>query len=299
MRSLVRAAVLAGVIPWIPAVPRVPPVVPVAPPCRSAALAARIGLQGATGSLAGGISLRNRSGERCSLRGRVALRFLDGSDPAGVALTTLLPEQAEPAVLAPSLRALRPGESAFVRIWWSNWCGERPPTRLAVRLPSGNVIVLTLDAGAPRCDVPASPSSLAVGPLEPRPAQPKRSTRLPLTAAIVEQERLGAKVVASVHGRRGRSASYHVALTNTSSRVFHFGARCPIYVEGTGLDQPVELHVLNCRRVGTIASGSRVVFEMRIRIPPGLRPGRHALTWELAPASYLPPFAGGTIVVTD
>jgi hypothetical protein len=296
--QFLRAAVVAGVIPWIPAVPRAVPVPPIAPPCRSVALEAQLGLQGATGSLAGGVSLRNRAGEPCSLRGRVEARFLDGSDPAGVHLTTLAPQRPEPGVPLPSLRALRRGESAFVRIWWSNWCGEPSPTRLGLRLPSGDVIDLTLGTGGPRCDAPASPSSLAIGPAEPRPAQPKPSTRLPLAAAMVEQERLGAKVIPTVYGRRGRSAVYHVALTNTSPRPFHFGASCPIYAEGTGLDQPVELHVLNCRPVGTMQPGSRVVFEMRIRIPPTLKPGRHALTWELAPARYLPPFAGGTIVVT-
>jgi hypothetical protein len=297
--QLLRAAVVAGVIPWIPAIPRAAPVPPIAPTCRSAALEARLGLQGATGSLAGGVSLTNRAGEPCSLRGRVAVRFLDGSDPAGVDLTTFAPQQPEPGVSIPSLRALRRGESVFVRIWWSNWCGEPSPTKLGLRLPSGDVIDLALGTGAPRCDAPARPTSLAVGRAEPRPARPRPSTRLPLAARIVEQDRLGAKVIPSVHGRRGRSAVYHVALTNRLSRAFHFGASCPIYAEGTGLDQPVELHVLNCRVVGTMEPGSRVVFEMRIRIPRGLSPGRHALTWELAPASYLPPFAGGTIVVTD
>src|SRR6266508_499945 len=68
---------VAGVIPWIPAIPRAALVPPIAPPCRSAALEAQLGLQGATGSLAGGVSLANRAGESCSLRGRVEVRFLD------------------------------------------------------------------------------------------------------------------------------------------------------------------------------------------------------------------------------
>lgn len=295
---LLRAAVLAGVIPWIPAVPPAAPVPPVAPPCRAAALGAQLGLQGATGSLAGGVSLRTKGAEPCSLRGRLQVRFLDGSDPAGVDLTTLAPQRPEPGVPVPSLRALRPGESAFVRIWWSNWCGEPTPTTLGLRLPSGDEIDLALGKAAPRCDAPGSPSSLAVGPLEPRPAEPRPSTRLPLAASIVEQERLGPKVIPTVHGRRGSTAVYHVALTNTSSRPFRFGAICPVYVEGTELDQPFERHVLNCRPVGTMRPNSRVVLEMRILVPRDLRPGRHALTWQLAPASYLPPFAGGIIVVT-
>jgi hypothetical protein len=295
---LLQAVVIGGVIPWIPAVPPLAPEPPIAPSCRAVALAAQLVLQAATGSLAGGVLLRNRRAEPCSLRGRLDVRFLDGLDPAGVDLSTLAPQRPEPGVPVPSLRALRPAESAFVRIWWSNWCGEPAPTTLRLRLPSGDEIDLALGKGAPRCDAPGSPSSLAVGPPEPRPVQPRPSTRLPLAASIVEQERLGAKVIPTVHGRRGRTAVFHVALRNTSLRPFRFGASCPIYAEGTGLDQPVELHILNCRPVRTLRPGSRVVFEMRILVPSDLTPGTHALTWELAPASYLPPFAGGVIVVS-
>jgi hypothetical protein len=126
------------------------------------------------------VSLRKKGSQPCSLRGRVRVRFLDGSDPAGVDLTTLAPQRPEPGVPVPSLRALRRGESAFVQIWWSNWCGEPTPTRLGLRLPSGDEIDLALGEAAPRCHAPGSPSSLAVGPPEPRPAEPRPSTRLPL-----------------------------------------------------------------------------------------------------------------------
>jgi uncharacterized protein DUF4232 len=293
---LLRTVVAAGVIPWLPTTPPSPPAPRLAPPCRSAALASQLELQSATGSLAGGVSLRNRGSGPCSLRGRVEVGLTGGSDSRGVHLTTLAPQQPEPGVPVPSLDALRPDESAFVEIWWSNWCGASAPTGLDVRLPSGDEIHVLLDRGAPFCNAPDHFSTLAVGPPEPRAPQPKYSSRLPLAASIVEHLRLGAKVVEGVHAHPGQLALYYVALTNTSSRPFHFPKNCPIYAEGTGLGQRVELHVLNCDPVATIQPGSEVVFEMRIRVPHDLKPGLHALTWQLAPASYLPPFAGGVIV---
>ena len=295
---LLRAVVVVGVIPWLPTSPPSAPAPRIAPPCRSVALTARLELQGAGGSLVGGVLLTNRGSAPCSLRGRVAGRFIGGSDPAGVKLIAVAPQQPEPRVPVPSLNALRPGESAFVGVRWTNWCGATAPTALKLRLPSGEGIHLRLGQGAARCDAPSSPSSLALSPPEPRAAQPRYSTRLPFSASIVEHvERFGAKVIPGVRGRPGRIAIYHVALTNISSRPFRFGENCPTYAEGTGLGEPVDLYVLNCHPVGTIQPGSHVIFEMRILVPRDLKPGRHALTWQLAPASYLPPFAGGVIVI--
>jgi hypothetical protein len=295
----VSTVLVTGVIPWISAAPPPAPVPPVAPKCRAAQLDFNLELQGATGSSAGGVLLRNRGPSPCSLLGRVEVRLLDGSDPSGVEVTKLAPERPEPGIPSPSLRALRPGEHAFVRIWWSNWCGDPPPTKVGLRLPAGDQVVLRHIPLVPRCDAPDGPSTIGVG----RPASwvggsPAPSTRLPLSASIVENKAFGPKVIPLVHGRRGHTAVYHIALTNTSSRPFHFGAACPTYVESVDLDTGSELHVLNCRPVGTMRPAARVVFEMRIRVPPGVRPGKHPLTWELTPASYLPPFAGGVIMVT-
>ena len=296
MRML-RAATLASVIPWLPVIAPAAPLPPVASPCTAAGLHAELSLQGATGSLAGGVVLTNRGASPCSLLGRIEVRFLGGSDPAGVVRSALAPDRPDPGVPLPSLRAPRPGQSAFAGLWWSNWCGHPAPTRLALRLPYGEELDLPISDGGPRCDAPGSPSSLGVRQLEPRPTQPKPSTRLPLAAAIVEHEHIGPKVIPLVRGRRGGTAVFHVALTNTSRRPFRFGS-CPVYVEGTGLDEPPELYVLRCRPAGTIQPDASVVFEMRIRIPRGARLGQHPLTWELGPATYLPPFAGGVLAVT-
>ena len=174
-RIVVRAVAVAGVIPWIPAVPPASVAPPLAAPCTVSSLHARLELQGATGSLAGGVILTNRGERACSLPDRVSARFLDGLDRSGVRTAALGGVRQEPGTY-PSLRALRTGESAFVDIWWNNWCGVRAPTRLALALPTGE-LDLRVD-GSARCDVPTRPSTLAVGPLQPR-ALPPRGSRLP------------------------------------------------------------------------------------------------------------------------
>jgi Domain of unknown function (DUF4232) len=303
-RARICGGLVAGVIPWIPAVPPAPPVPPVAPACRAAQLAAHLGLQGATGSSVGGILLRNVGVRPCSLLGTVQVSVVGGMDPAGVQVSAA-PGKAppEPGVPMPSVRAIRHGEHAFVEIWWSNWCGD-PPTRLAATLPSGDRIVLGPIPLVPRCDVPDAPSTVSVSRPEPWIAGAPASTRLPLSAEIVERQRVGPKVIPLVRGGRGGVAVYHVAVTNTSRRPFRFGSRCPTYVEEAGWDPrrnvplQVELHVLNCAPVRLLAPGERVVFEMRIRVPGRLPLGSQPLTWELAPATYEPPFAGGVLQVT-
>jgi len=221
------------------------------------------------------------------------VRFLDGSDPAGVKPAALPSRRPDVGAVYPSLRALRHGESAAVEIWWSNWCGSPSPTKLALELSTGT-LVLPVDFSS-RCDAPKISSTLSYGPLQPVAEQPNRASRLPLAAEIMEQLP-GLKHVPGVRGRPGGTAVFHIVLTNTSGRPFRFGADCPTYVEGTGLDEPSQLHVLNCRPVALIGPRQSVVFEMRIRVPANAT-GSIALTWTLAPTTYEPPFVGGVILV--
>jgi hypothetical protein len=95
--------------------------------------------------------------------------------------------------------------------------------------------------------------------------------------------------------RRGRLLRYRVAVTNTSGTTFRLaGTSCPIYIEQlTGL--PAQAYVLNCRPVGAIAPRGRVLFEMRLRVPAHAPLGARGLTWELAPRTYLAPFASAAV----
>jgi hypothetical protein len=142
------------------------------PACRSAQLLAFASLQGATGSMAGGIALSNRAAARCSLEGFPRVRVFDGIGRPLVLTYGRWRIAGRRVVLAPhgefpGFRA-RQGRKAYVRLAWSNWCGAREgPLRLELRLPSGGTLRLRLHTGRPRCDAPKGLSSFSVGPFRP------------------------------------------------------------------------------------------------------------------------------------
>jgi hypothetical protein len=176
----------AGIVPWTGSTPpaRVPP--PLAPLCTARSLDASVVLQGETGNLVGSIELVNRGVLACSLAGTPRLRFVGGSNPAGIRARHLRRLTPEPGIPYPSLRALQPGEKAGVFMSWSNWCGPAPR---AVRLLLPRLVktVPIQPAGArPRCDVPAAHAYLASGPLQPLASTSRSHIPLPLTAEIVE-----------------------------------------------------------------------------------------------------------------
>jgi hypothetical protein len=79
-----------------------------------------------------------------------------------------------------------------------------------------------------------------------------------------------------------------VSLQNSGSQPVTFPADCPVYLEW-GADSTrafaKELHVLNCRPVGTIAPAQSVRFAMQIPVPSGTQPGQYDLRWEFVGAS--------------
>jgi hypothetical protein len=137
-------------------------------PCRAAQLRATAAWQGATGSLAGGITIVNRGPGACAVSGRpgVVIRGSNGDLAPAVAR----PERAlEGAPVGTTV--LVPGQRAFVFVLWMNVCGRiRPLLSLVVTLPRGAghlVVPVGRSAGTAGCDVSDAPSSLAVGPFEP------------------------------------------------------------------------------------------------------------------------------------
>jgi hypothetical protein len=144
--------------------------------CTAGQLRAVGTMEGAAGSREGGVRLENLSDATCALRGRPAVTLLDHSlQPitSGVTFissppgwkTNRLPKPAGWPVVT-----LRTGESAFVRIRWSNWCPDGRPAplwHLAVT-GGGAVDVNGFDAlGPPPCNGPGLPSTIEVGPFEP------------------------------------------------------------------------------------------------------------------------------------
>ncbi|HVS84691.1 MAG TPA: hypothetical protein VHD91_03580, partial [Gaiellaceae bacterium] len=213
-----------------------------------------------------------------------------GKPPAGLSLG-----QDPLADPVGSLRALAPGKTADVLVWWSNWCGAAP-TELRVGLGGGTVLRVPLGQ-APRCDQPHRASQLDAGSYQPRSRRLPDSSRLPLLARITGSMPVRVKGgrVRAFRARRSSLLQYVVVLTNTGSRPFRFRGACPAYVQDFGAQVA---YVLNCRPVGTIAPGGSVEFAMRLRIPAHQRLGYNAVGWELAPDTYDAPQTVAPVWVT-
>jgi hypothetical protein len=195
-----------------------------------------------------------------------------------------------------SLRALAPGKSAEITLYWSNWCGA-PPSALRLRLRARSSVVVPL-AQAPRCDVPQDPSLLAVAPFAPTVRTLPPSSHLSLTAAIVGPRPVLVKPgLHAFRVRRGALLSFRVTLTNDGKTAFRFArSSCPAFVEKLWPAAP-QPYVLNCRLVGPIAPYGTVLFEMQIPVPAGARLGNTLLTWQLAPKTYEAPAASAAVCV--
>ena len=305
------AAAPRPVVPWIDVHPvKASAHPPLAPPCRAGDLHAHLFLQGATGSLVGGVDLLNAGARACSLLGWPTVSFTGPPTGARWTVKRLAAPLAPPDELADppgSLRALQPGKSATVSLWWSNWCDATStpaggpgkfPQALELGLASGTAVVVPV-AGAPRCDAPQDPSLVSIGPFEPTERHLPASSRLPLRAAILGERQVEVKPgLRAIAVTRGERFHYEVAVTNTGARPFRFAATsCPEYEQQLEGGRP-QVYVLNCRPVGTIAPHATVVFAMEISIPATARAGNNSLTWELAPRTYDPPFTPVALWVT-
>jgi hypothetical protein len=139
------------------------------PACTADSLRVSASLQGATGSMAGGIHVWNRGEETCRLGGapEVVLRTRRGR--------VLVRSRSEATVLPPrkAVDAVEPGRSVFAFVLWRNWCGRWPssgPARYNRRLVfdmtlgSGGRLLVPVVTGRPRCDAPGATSALSVSP---------------------------------------------------------------------------------------------------------------------------------------
>ena len=273
MRVLLAAVV--GVIPCVPAEPPPTPHPPPARPCRAAELrVVSYEVQGATGSLAGGVVLRN-AGAPCSLVGRPQVTF---DSPQIVTEGSFRWPDSDPVPPSFSMRAIPTGARVGFDLWWSNWCGL-PPATMLVGLPHGGGVVRVEAGGAPRCDSTFDASSISVSTFRQMTPQAALSTHLPFAIGFRQ---------APVAVRAGSVLRFEVTLRNTGAKPFRFGS-CPAYVESlvetTIID---ELHVLNCRPAGAIAPGGTRVFAMQMRVPARAAGREWALFFELGPHTYEP-----------
>jgi hypothetical protein len=285
MRALLAA--LASVIPWIPAVPPPTPHPPLAPPCLASQMRdVSYEVQGATGSLAGGVNMRN-VGPPCSLAGRPQVSF----DPPHALATTrgMIPPSDHPVPPSFSLRAIPTGADVEFSFWWSNWCAPSPTT-MVVGLPHEGGAGRIPIRGAPRCDVPTAPSTISPSRLTQAPPPPSPSTHLPFAVRFTE-------LPYAAHA--DSMMRFQVTLRNTSGGPYRFG-KCPVYSESlveTTIIQ--ELHVLNCRPAGVIAPGATRVFAMAMRVPARAAGKRWALFFELGPDTHDPDEVPGPNPLVD
>ena len=146
--------------------------------CRAADLRASSYFQGATGSMAGGVAITNRSASVCVISGRPHIQL---QDTKGRILPTVYHAGSGDGQGAPvQSTELVPRARALAFVVWQNWCGHAAPAvALLVTLPgSGDrLIVRAGELGTARCDAPHQPSTLSVAPFQPAPAIPSETIR--------------------------------------------------------------------------------------------------------------------------
>lgn len=133
-------------------------------PCTASDLAGAARWQGATGGLAGALTLDVPGPSACALPGQLQIDVVDDS---GQSLASAQVTGPSPAPVD-----IQPGQSRSLRFVWRNWCGAQPaaPLALSVWLPTDQdalTVPVADSAGdpstdTPRCDAPAEPSTLTV-----------------------------------------------------------------------------------------------------------------------------------------
>jgi hypothetical protein len=139
---------------------------PRAPWCRASQLRASDEFQGATQSLLGGISLRNRSHRACTLSGHARVRAADARGraiPLVVDAATPRFEFGTPPRNWPYV-TLAPGRTAgFDAQWWNACTRGGRVFRIGLRRGGGDVVLRSRFGGG-TCVDPTRPESITIGP---------------------------------------------------------------------------------------------------------------------------------------
>ena len=137
--------------------------------CAPSQLKLSSSMQGATGALAGVVTVTNVSSSSCFLGSSPNLSLIDSNDAElPVSVTSSAPAGED---------LLVPGGSTSFFLVWRNWCGQLGSNsvnlRLSVGMASTPVIAPIRGAGGgpltglPRCDDPSASSTLSIGPFNP------------------------------------------------------------------------------------------------------------------------------------
>jgi hypothetical protein len=142
--------------------------------CTSADLRATAALDGAAGSVVGSIELTNAGAGTCTLSGRPRLTLTSPTQgPLSPAVSEVLAQWQVDGTQAPAgwpVVTLRPGAVASIRVRWSNPCPQlTSPVVWHVHPGDGGGGLEVAGAEAiPSCLGSGQPSTLDVGPFEPR-----------------------------------------------------------------------------------------------------------------------------------
>lgn len=144
--------------------------------CAAPNLRAEVSLGGAMGSVEGSIRLTNIGGATCTLSGRpIVSIFSSQGDELPLQVTESEPQWQADGAPQPAgwpVVSLQPGSAASVRVRWSNACPQLsgPASwKLDIGNGGGTLDVSGADASlVPPCNGPSEPSTLEVGPFEPR-----------------------------------------------------------------------------------------------------------------------------------
>jgi len=142
--------------------------------CTAGDLQAAANLDGAAGSLVGSIDVTNHGDRTCTLEGRPSVTL---TGPSGSLLSLEVQEvdarwqvEQTPRPAGWPVVTLGPGAAASVRIDLSNVCPQLDgPPRWTIDLMNGRGTLEVAGADSiPTCNGAAEPSTLNVGPFEPR-----------------------------------------------------------------------------------------------------------------------------------
>jgi hypothetical protein len=144
--------------------------------CAAPDLRAEVLLEGAMGSVEGSIRLTNVGGGTCTLSGRpIVSIFSSQGDEVALQVTASDAQWQADGAPEPAgwpVVSLKPGSGAAVRVSWSNPCPQLSgPASWKLDLGNGGGTLDVSGADAslvPPCNGPSEPSTLEVGPFEPR-----------------------------------------------------------------------------------------------------------------------------------
>jgi hypothetical protein len=130
--------------------------------CRASYLRASLFLQGASGSMLGGVRVTNRTGKACTIAGLPKARLAGVVRKTHYATVFHLGGRGGLPGSGPAT-VLHSGWSATTYMQWWNWCRKTRPTIVLVLPRKGGTLRLH-PQGTPRCDAPAKVTTLVVTP---------------------------------------------------------------------------------------------------------------------------------------